>query len=56
MWWGLLLLIGMAVLGPTIESIETRWVNRKASEELAQMRMQIKSGAQWDATHGTWKA
>jgi len=55
MWWGLLLL-GMAVVGPLTESLEQRWINRKISQELSQMRMHRASGHHWDATRGRWEA
>jgi hypothetical protein len=56
MWWGLLLLLGMALVGPITETIEARWLSRKISEELGQMRMHMRSGHRWDAMRGQWLA
>jgi len=54
MSWGLLLLLGMALIGPITETIEARWLSRKIGEELSQMRFHMRSGHRWDATCGRW--
>jgi hypothetical protein len=35
----------MALVGPITETIEARWVSRKISDKLRQMRMHVRSAA-----------
>jgi hypothetical protein len=54
MWWGLL--IGICLVMFIVETVEERWLYRKARKDLSIMRTYVHSGRPWNAARGDWQA